>query len=211
MTKIETKKLLNEYASEYIHSTDYEHRYDIESSRLAYSLIRYFRPRKCLEIGTWYGGSTSMIMQALLRNGGWFKFIASEVLEDMRETTLVNVKKETGRKPKIIGDITQEFDLSYKEIDFLFVDTDHDLKTTKWIFKNVFPNLKKGALVAIHDWAVKEENGKWIGKGLNGVGGWKETNYLMRLHRRGKLPLEKLYWNYEEGEGREASFWKYTK
>lgn len=101
------------------------------------------------------------------------------------------------------------------ELDFLFIDGNHDIVTTQWYTDNLFPKLKKGALVAIHDWAVEEVNGEWRGKGDGGVGGLEETQYLMNLKKEGKLPLERLFWNYknpltihkEPNPFWEASFW----
>ena len=150
-----------------------------------------------------------MIMSALKKNEQPFHYMASELLPALQLETTKNCLQLCSHSPQMVGDITKNFDYFPGQIDFLFVDTDHDLKTTQFIVERIFPRLLPSALVAIHDWAVEDVNGKWIGKGANGVGGWEETNYLMGLHTEGKLPLEKLFWNYHNSGGEEASFWFY--
>ena len=109
----------------------------------------------------------------------------------------------------MIGDITKNLRRVQKELGFLFIDTDHDSETIKWIIDKVFPRCRKGALIGIHDWAVEEKDGKLIGKGADGVGGWDETNYLIDLIEKGELPLKKLYWTYEDDPTIETGFWLY--
>lgn len=109
-----------------------------------------------------------------------------------------------------IEKVQDNLDIIPSNLEFVFIDTDHDKETTEWYIDNIFPRCKKGALIAIHDWAVKEEGGEWVGKGHEGAGGLPETQVLMDLHKVKKLPLEKLYWNYKkEGSKQEASFWLY--
>jgi predicted O-methyltransferase YrrM len=207
MTLEEIQKIQENYREEYVHTSDYEHRYDNVSSRILYALIRKYKPVNLLEIGTWRGGSTSTIMQALIKNGGEFSFIGSELLKKMRVQTKKNLVKELGIAPQMIGDITKNLDKIPSDLDFLMIDTDHDLETTRWIFENILPKCKKGALVSIHDWAVEERDGKLLGKGEDGVGGWPETDYIMDLYRKGELPLEKLFWTYGVTGPEESSFW----
>lgn len=179
---------------------EFEHRVDPDSSAIIYSMVRHFKPKSILHIGTWFGGSTCLIMAAFLKNNQQFEYVASELLDDKRKSTEENCIKKNGVAPKMIGDITKNLDKVPKEIDFLFHDSDHDKETTEWVFENIFPRLKDGALVIFHDWAVIDEGGVWKGKGENGAGGWPETEYLLELHRAGKLPLEKVYWNYNPPE-----------
>jgi predicted O-methyltransferase YrrM len=205
MTLEEITKLADKYKGEYVWGTEFEHRYDEVSSGILYSFIRDWKPSKVLEIGTWRGGVTSLIMQALIKNNKQFRFIASELLDNMRNETRENVFKRNHKKPTMIGDITKNLDKVPSGLDLLVIDTNHDLETTKWIVENIFPRCKKGALVAIHDWATYEENGKFITK----HGTWDENLYLLSLYEKGKLGLEKLFWTYNNPEGNESSYWRY--
>lgn len=210
MKNEEVMEMVQEYfvGDRYEFPGDFEHRVDPDSSAVLYSFIRKFKPTSVLSIGTWKGGSACIIMSALLENQKEdkrkkktvkpFVYVASEIDDTLRRDTHDNVKKKCGKAPTMIGDITENLKGVPKEIDFLFHDTNHDAETTDWVVKNIFPRIEIGAYVVFHDWAVYEdEEGNWLGKGDGGVGGWPETEYLLDLHRKGELPLEKVYWNFK--------------
>lgn len=219
MTNSEIQVLVDKYfdAEGYTFPTEFEHRFDPDSSAILYSLLRLLQPRNCLAVGTWEGGSTCVIMAALLKNGKKFKYTASELLDDKRLKTEANCLTKNGKVPVMIGDITKNLDKVPSGLDFLFLDHNHERETAQWIFDNIFPRLKDGAFVAMHDWAVWEEGEQWVGKGPNGTGGWPETELFLELHREGKLPLEKIYWLYknrirdESPDNWEGAFWHYKK
>lgn len=197
-----------------------EVRYDYDSSKLCYSLIRHFKPTSVFECGASFGHSTIFITDALLKNGKPFKFVSYEFEQPIYEAAKKNLIKRHGKlvPDLVFGDVTKNMDQVPDEIDFAFIDTNHEAESTKWYVENIFPRLKDGALVAIHDFAVEVlPNGKWNGKGPNGVGALEETQILMGLHEQGVLPLEPLYWNYHnplfDGDNYnwEASFWIYRK
>lgn len=220
MTNDEINNLVDKYWRKegYKMPDHFEHRYDPDSSAILYSLIRKYKPVSCLEIGTWRGGSSHIIMSALLKNQKEIKkkfhYVASELADDLRDETYKNVSSICGEGPRMIGDITMNLARIPSHLDFLMIDTDHDLKTTEWIVANVFPHVKRGALLSIHDWAVEEKDGKLVGKGELGTGGWEETNYYMDMIRGGKWPFKKIYWTYGNpawpsmSPTRESAFWE---
>lgn len=220
MNKDDLQKIYAFYWGEeaYTFPTGFEHRYDKDSSAILYSLIRHYKPRECLEIGTWKGGSSHIIMSALLKNKAEtklpFHYVASELEDDLRQETYNNVVSVCGEGPRMIGDITKNLERIPVKLDFLMVDTNHDLDTTKWIVDNVFPHIKKGALLSIHDWAVEDIDGNLVGKGEYGRGGWDETNYYMDLITSGKWPFKKIWWNYhnplreDHGTNWESAYWE---
>jgi len=148
------------------------------------------------------------------KNKRKFNYVASEIANDLRNETYRNVKEICGDGPRMIGDITKNLERIPQKIDFLMIDTDHDLDTTKWIVENIFPHVQKGALISIHDWAVQEIDGKLVGKGDQGIGGWAETDYYMDLIREDKWPFKKVYWTYNNpawfimGSSWESGFWE---
>lgn len=199
MTPNEIEKLNKKYwdkVNYFFGDEGFEHRFEEVSSAMMYSLIREYKPINVVALGTSHGGSTCIITAALLANKIPYKYLAAEKEEDLRKETRENVKRKYHVAPKMIGDLTKYRNYP-DEIDFLFHDTNHDRETTEWVFKNIMPKVKKGALVIFHDWAVEEKNGKWIGK--NGM--WPETQYMIELYKKGKLPLEKVFFNYEHTEG----------
>lgn len=205
MTNEEMTLLVEKYFNKegYVFPGHYEHRFDQDSSAMMYSIIREYKPKKFLEIGSWLGGSSSLIMAALLKNDQRFTFISSEIDDHMRNETEKNVRETTGSFPIMIGDITKNID-KVPELDFLFVDTNHDLDTTKWIIKNIWSKLKKGGIFCMHDWPVREENGD-----LKTKEGqlWPETEYLMNMIKTGEFPFKKLFWTYGNPGQQETGFW----
>lgn len=193
---------------------DFECRLEIDSSSIMYSLIREFKPTSCLEVGSWYGWSTCVIMKALIKNKLRASFICSELDDELRIKTKANVKRKTGRTPRMIGDVTKNLDKLPKNLDFIFIDTNHDRPTAEWIAQNIWPRLIQGGIFAMHDWAVWEENGVLKGKGHNGTAGTEEVEVLMGLIKNNQFPFEKIYWSYNNSawDGMsptcESGFWR---
>ena len=173
---------------------NFEHRFEETSSAMMYSLIREYKPTNVVALGTSYGGSTLIITAALLANGLPYTYLAAEKEDDLRKQTRDHVIQKYGVAPELIGDLTIHENYP-DEIDFLFHDTNHDRETTEWVFKNVMPKVKKGGLVIFHDWPVAEKDGEWVAKD----GMWPETEYMLELKKKGKLPLEKVFFNWELG------------
>ncbi len=209
MTNQEVIRLVDKYFSKegYSFPETFEHRVDRDSSSVIYSFIRDYKPKSALQIGTWEGGTTLVILSALLKNKNPFKFVASELLDEKRKNTKKHALKKCKVAPEMIGDITKNLDKVPEEIDFLFHDSDHDLSTTIWVHNNIFPRLKDGALVIFHDWAVEEKDGKWVGKDNQ----WPETELLTALHNQGKLHMEKVYWNFHNPGNWETGVFYYRK
>ncbi len=184
----------------------YEHRVDPDSEAQIYSMIRKFKPNTCLEICSSHGGSTTVITSALIKNGKPFTFISSELLDDLRLEAERNVMARCKRTPFMIGDITKNLDKVPEELDFLMVDNDHDLATTVWIFEHIIPRVKKGSLVVFHDWDIWEDD-----NGLHYKGGekpsWQETEMMANMYIQGILPLNKVFWTYNNPGVWETSFW----
>lgn len=207
MTLEEIEKLCKKYfdKEEYVFPTYFEHRFDEVSSRMLYSLIRHYKPTTPLAIGTWRGGSTCLMMAAFLENHKQFFYTASELEDDLREETRENCIRKNIVAPVMIGDITKNLDRVPNQIDFLFHDTNHDLDTTKWIHENIFPRIKKGSLVCMHDWAVEElPDGTLLPK----EGAWAETHYWIENYKN--LGLKKLFWTYNVTGLQETGFFVRT-
>lgn len=193
-----------------------EVRYDYDSSMIAYSLVRHYKPTSVLEFGASYGHSVIFNTDALLKNGKPFTYVAFEFVEDIYNAAKANLERRHGKLiPQLyFGDIREQLDKIPKTLDYVFIDGNHDLDTTQWYVDNIFPRIKRGSLVAIHDFAVTDKDGKWMGKDQDGKGGLPETQLLMDLHEAGKLPLKKLFWTYGNplwagmSPNWEGSFWE---
>jgi len=206
-----TREQMNNLVEQYFNKEGYEfpthqfeHRLESTSSSMIYSMLRELEPTLCLHIGTWNGGSTAVSLAAMEKNKKPYLYITSELLEDKRAQTVYNVFQHVHTAPFMLGDITKQLPVLERlgKLDYLFVDTDHDLETTEWIFKNVVPMLRSGGLYVMHDWPVEEKKGKWISKDDS----WEETDYIIKLHESGKLPLSPLYWTWNNPGQEETGF-----
>ena len=187
--------------------------YDFRSAMTLYSLVRHYKPTSVLEFGGAQGWTSSIINSALIRNKKPFVFVVSEKEENSKKLMEFLHKETFGEKcPTYIGEITERIKEVPKKLDFVFIDTNHDEELTKWYLENILPRCVKGALVAIHDWPIAETD---TGFNIRDPNLWPETKMLLNLYANKKLPLKKLYWNYEEDEltdrglKMESSFWTY--
>jgi predicted O-methyltransferase YrrM len=207
MTKEEIQQIINNYASESFPYTDnYEHRFEKVSSGIMYAFIRERKPTAVLEIGSSHGGSTSVIMSALIKNNQPFTFISSEIADDLRHEAKQNVFNENGRFPVMVGDITKNIDAIPEVLDFVFVDTNHDLPVTQWILENIVPRIKIGGMYCMHDWAVWHEGDQIKSKGDGND--WNETGFLMDLIKTNQFPFKEVFWTYKVTGEQESGFWE---
>ena len=131
---------------------------DIEQ-RFLNGLICFFKPQKILEIGVSKGGSSALILNAIQNINGSFLYSM-----DINKKNYIYNRKDTGflvdekysylkQKWKLYtGDIPCEFiEEVGGNIDFVFIDTVHVLPGEFLNFLEVFPFLKKNAIVVLHD------------------------------------------------------------
>jgi hypothetical protein len=180
----------------------YDHQYDDRSADINYALVRHFKPKKVVEFGTRNGRCTHDILKALLKNEKSFVYKAYELNDAHREKAQQILKKKFPALGFTIRKNIMEADDIPDGIDYLFVDNYHDIETTAWVFNTLIKKCKPGALVHFHDIPIYDDFK--IGKET-----FPETHILVDLHRTNELPLEKLYWTWEEGNRMESTWWKY--
>ena len=123
------------------------------SGQMHYGIIRHFKPKKVIEIGSGY--STLASLAALRKNaeeGYQNEFITIDPYPPLV------IKNDTqGIKqliPKKVEDIDIEFFDRLSENDILFIDSRHTVKIggdVNFLILEVLPRLKKGVIVHIHD------------------------------------------------------------
>jgi len=189
----------------------FEHRLDVISSKILYSLIREYKPQACLEFGTSWGGTTLVILKALVCNELPYKYIGFELADDLRRETLGNITHWLATKVansihfELWGEITKNLHKVPKELDLAFIDPDWDEDIAKWTFENIIPRVKKGGLVCIHDWSVTKD---FVYEG----GSYRGISYFIDLFKQGKMPFKKVFsdWDWEEYKKQSIalSFWE---
>lgn len=181
--------------------------YDDDSANINYSLVRHFKPTAVLEFGTRTARCTHDIMLALMRNGNPFVFKAYELEDDLRDVSQKVIDLYFGDNIiKIGSDVMRDRDIP-DGLDYVFIDNYHDLGTTKWVFEELLPKCKPGALVHFHDLRIREENGKWL---TDGGGFPDEPRLVIENAKYNGGPLEKLYFSWENGEQWESAWFIYN-
>ena len=135
-------------------------------AEILYCIIRHFKPKKIIEIGSGY--STYLSAQAILKNeeenGNKTELIAIEPYPDEV------LKSGFSGLSKLILTKIEEIDLSefseLKENDILFIDSSHVLKIgndVQYEYLEILPRLNKGVIIHIHDiFLPMEYPKKWV-------------------------------------------------
>jgi predicted O-methyltransferase YrrM len=120
---------------------------DIESE-ITYLLIRAARPAVVVEIAPDRGWSTTWLLAGLRDNGAGHLY-SYDVFD--HATKVVPRDLSDGRWTFTLGDVTQPPDRLPAAIDFLFLDAAHSAPFARWYLETLFPRLRPGTPVAIHD------------------------------------------------------------
>lgn len=185
-----------------------ENRCDPFTHRLTYAMVRHYKPRSLVEFGTSWGGITNTITKALNKNGFEFNYFACDPLADLADHAK-NLVAGFPMHPTILpGMIEEHLDKVPEKLDFAFIDTDHDLENCEWYLENIFPRIKKGAIVGIHDWSATTVDGKVEYQG----GSFPEIQRLIVMYENKTLPLEKIFWSWDHPALKQSdyaiSYWK---
>jgi len=123
------------------------------SGQMHYCMIRYFKPKRIIEVGSGY--STLVSLAALDRNdeeGYPCEFIAIEPYPPpFLENGAPGIKQLIKQK---VEDIDSSFFETLSENDLLFIDSTHTVKIggdVNFLIFEVFPKLSKSVIVHIHD------------------------------------------------------------
>lgn len=120
---------------------------DIEAE-ITYLLIRQYRPETVVKISPCGGWSTSWILHGIKDNGRG-KLYSYDLIDDA--TKNVPPELSNGRWNFHLGDITKVLEKLPESIDYLFMDSDHGAEFANWYIQHIFPRVKKGCPVSVHD------------------------------------------------------------
>jgi predicted O-methyltransferase YrrM len=153
--------------------------YSYSDGIFLYSIIRHFRPRRIIEVGSGYSSCLMLDVNDLFFGG----HIKCEFIDPYPELLLSLLK--TGEVEKItyhrcrLQDVSLDKFEALGENDILFIDSTHVAKVgsdVNHLFFEVLPILKPGVLIHIHDIFYPFEYPRsWIYEGRN----WSEA-YLLR-------------------------------
>lgn len=135
-----------------------------------YSIIRYLKPAKIIEIGS--GFSSALILDT---NDKFFKgrikcFFIEPNPDRLLSLLNDNDKKKYDINKNCVQDIDIDFFKRLSSNDILFIDSSHISKIgsdVNYIFFNILPNLNKGVVIHFHDIFYPFEYPKeWVYDGI---------------------------------------------
>jgi len=131
------------------------------------SIYQYYKPKKVLEIGTFFGGTlwhwlefndeietiVSIDYPIPSSDGRYDEMIDSKKkwndwISKHKNISFFSIEKES-TKQEAIDQAKQIF--KNDDVDFLFIDGGHDYKTVKSDFENYSKLVRKGGLIVLHD------------------------------------------------------------
>ena len=128
-----------------------------------YQMIRYFKPKKIIEIGSGY--SSLLALEAIKNNQIKDNFASSIVCIEPYENKWL---EESGAKVirEKVENVKEDLITSLKKNDILFIDSSHVIKPQGDILKiflEILPKLEKGVLIHIHDiFTPRDYPSKWL-------------------------------------------------
>ncbi|RZT89069.1 methyltransferase family protein [Pseudonocardia sediminis] len=120
---------------------------DLEAE-ITYLLLREYRPEHVVEIGTFYGWSTTWLLSAL-RDNGTGHLHSFDMVDHVKRT--VPSELSDGRWTFTKGDVKENLDALPADTDYLFIDADHGKKFGQWYVDNLFPRMTSGIPASVHD------------------------------------------------------------
>lgn len=175
-TELPFSKTKDEVGTRYYYKNSF---YSYTDAVILFSVIRRFKPRRIIEIGSGYSSALMLDTNEIFFNGEIdLKFI-EPYAEDRLEQLVGSTEKV---RAEIVRKKVQKTSLDlYRKLesgDILFIDSTHSVKTgsdVNFILFEILPILKKGVLIHFHDIHFPFEYPKeWV---LNGFG-WNETYFL---------------------------------
>lgn len=198
--------------------------FDSVDGEILYCMIRHFKPKKIIEIGS--GNSTFLSAQAILKNEEdneiECKLIAIEPFP--KKVLKMGFPGLTELIPKKIQDVPLSDFNKLTENDILFIDSSHVLKIgsdVQYNFFEIIPRLNKGVIIHFHDIFLPSEYPKqWV---LEKYRFWNEQ-YLLQaflafnnsykvlwagsyMHFKHPDKLEQSFYSYKREERWPSSFW----
>ena len=119
-------------------------------AEIYYQMIRYFKPKKIIEVGS--GHSTLIAMEAVKENKNENSKTSIKCIEPYENLWLEKFDLEILREPLEKTKLNWSQELT--ENDIFFLDSSHIIRPDGDVLKfylEILPNLKKGVIIHIHD------------------------------------------------------------
>ena len=172
---------------------------------VAYCMVRHFRPRLIIEVGS--GFSSLAMGQAAAKNKNSALICIDPFPRDFLRNGLPGLQSLIAKK---VEDIDLEFFSQLQSGDILFIDSSHTVKIggdVNYLFLEVLPRLKPGVIVHIHDIFLPFEYRRdWV---LDEFRFWNEQYLLqafLTFNSEFEVLLANSYLNHYHQEDLKAAF-----
>jgi len=146
---------------------------DIECE-MTYMFLRELNPNNVVEFSPCQGYSSIWILHALNKNNNGYLF-SFDLIDDSSKF----IPSYLGaRRIFFKGDVKLNISKFPKSIDYVFIDSDHGGEFCDWYIKNIFPLIRSGIYISVHDVVRrKTKNGNILfGEGRRMLSWFKENN-----------------------------------
>lgn len=120
---------------------------DIEAE-ITYLLVREFKPESIVEISPCGGWSTSWLLNAI-RTNKFGELYSYDIIDDSTKALPKDLTEK--RWHFILGNIKENIEKLPPRIDYLFMDSDHSADFAQWYIQNIFPKIRVGIPISVHD------------------------------------------------------------
>jgi predicted O-methyltransferase YrrM len=133
--------------------------YSGNDAGLLRDVMRHRKPRVVVEIGARTGTLTAL-MASEMRSAELIAFERDEGYRGVILEKLSTVPHDTIKVDVLGNVITQGLEaIGEKPIDLLFIDANHDAILARWYIRNLFPLVRPGGLIHVHDvWSSGEND-----------------------------------------------------
>ena len=168
--------------------------YSYTDGIILFSFIRHSKPNKIIEVGSGYSSALMLDTNELFFNNN-----ISLTFIEPNPDRLKSLLKETDKNLSIINNQVQDVPVYiFSDLnagDILFIDSSHVSKTgsdVNFLLFNIFPILKRGVIIHMHDIFYPFEYPKeWVIGGRN----WNEV-YLIKAFLMNNIRYEILFFSH---------------
>lgn len=146
-------------------------------------LVRFFQPRRIVEVGTFRGETTRLLIENAPEDA---RVWTIDLPEDVRDAkTVLHSSDSRLIRARNVGIVYRELGLNDRvtqifgdsqspetwadvpaDVDFAFIDASHSYEAVKADTENLLPRLKPDAVIAWHDYSAEDSAERGVGRYL---------------------------------------------
>ena len=144
--------------------------FSIHDSKVLSSIVKETKPRTILDLGPRQGRTTSVILEALITSqedlSGIKYYLFEKDLDFLPNIRNYCLTLNTGIQFEFNENIIGYDFSSIPDLDFCFIDANHDDILPRWYVDTLFPQVKEDGIIHIHDIHYGRNGNGWEDVGL---------------------------------------------